>query len=160
LKFAVSATSRAPRKNEKDGVEYYFITPEAFKQKIKAGEFIEYEEVYTNLFYGSLLSEVTRIFAAGCHVIFDVDVAGGRRLKSIFGERSLSIFIQPPSIEILRKRLYNRQTESPEIIESRLAKAEYELSFASQYDAIVMSNQLEQVQADTLRIVKQFLGRS
>ncbi|MDR2231616.1 MAG: guanylate kinase [Tannerella sp.] len=159
MQFAVSATSRAPRGKEKDGVEYYFITPEAFKQKIRNDEFLEYEEVYKDSFYGSLRSEVERIFSAGCHVIFDVDVAGGRRLKNIFGERSMTVFIKPPSIEVLRKRLYGRQTDTPEVIESRLAKAAYELEFVSQYDAVVISDQLEQVLADTLQLVTAFLDR-
>jgi len=158
LKFAVSATSRAPRGSEKDGVEYYFITPQAFKEKIRAGEFIEYEEVYKDTFYGSLRSEVERIFAAGCNVIFDIDVAGGLRIKKIFETNALSIFVRPPSIEVLRKRLYYRHTDTPEMIESRLAKAQYELGFASQYDAVVISDELERVLADTLQIVKQFLG--
>jgi len=158
LQFAISATSRAPRGSEKEGVEYYFISPEAFKQKINAGEFIEYEEVYKDMFYGSLKSEVERIQSAGNHVIFDVDVAGGCRIKKNYGEKALSLFICPPSIDDLRKRLNVRGTDSPAMIENRLAKATYEMGFATAYDVIIINNDLAHAQAETLRVVQQFIN--
>ena len=130
LKFSISATSRAPRGEEKNGVEYYFLSPEDFRKRIAAGDFLEYEEVYTDKFYGTLKSEVERIFKEGNNVIFDVDVVGGCNIKKYYGNRALSVFIQPPSVEELRRRLVGRNTDSPEVIESRLAKAEYELGFA------------------------------
>ena len=157
LQFAISATSRAPRGNEKDGVEYYFLTPQAFKKKIKNGEFIEYEEVYKDTFYGTLKSEVERIQLAGNHVIFDVDVAGGRRMKEIYAEKALSIFILPPSIEALHKRLITRGADSPEMIENRLAKAQYELDFAPEFDVVIINDVLEKAQAETLKVVQQFI---
>ena len=125
LRFSISATSRAPRGMEKNGVEYYFLTPEAFKARIAKGDFLEYEEVYTDKFYGTLKSEVERILNEGDNVIFDVDVVGGCNIKRFYGDRALSVFIQPPSIEELRKRLVGRGTDTPEVIESRIAKAEY-----------------------------------
>ena len=125
LRFSISATSRAPRGTEKNGVEYYFLTPEAFKARIAKGDFLEYEEVYTDKFYGTLKSEVERILNEGDNVIFDVDVVGGCNIKRFYGDRALSVFIQPPSIEELRKRLVGRGTDTPEVIESRIAKAEY-----------------------------------
>ena len=127
LRFSISATSRAPRGTEKNGVEYYFLTPEAFKARIAKGDFLEYEEVYTDKFYGTLKSEVERILNEGDNVIFDVDVVGGCNIKRFYGDRALSVFIQPPSIEELRKRLVGRGTDTPEVIESRIAKAEYEI---------------------------------
>ena len=158
LQFAVSATSRAPRGNEKDGVEYYFLSPQAFKKKIKDSEFIEYEEVYKDVFYGSLKSEVERIMANGNHVVFDVDVAGGHRIKKIYAEKALSIFILPPSIEELHKRLYTRGTDMPAIIENRLAKAQYELGFASEFDVVIINDVLEKAQLETFHVVQQFIN--
>ncbi|MDR3262108.1 MAG: guanylate kinase [Tannerella sp.] len=158
LKFSVSATSRAPRGNEKDGVEYYFLSPEEFKHKIAAGEFLEYEEVYPGTGYGTLKSEVERRLAAGDHVIFDVDVVGGCNIKKQYGERALSVFIRPPSIEVLRNRLECRNTDSPEAIEERLARAGYELGFASEFDAVIVNDEVEKAQTETFRIVRQFLN--
>jgi guanylate kinase len=160
LQFAVSATSRAPRGNEKDGVDYYFLSPEAFKKKIEAGEFIEYEEVYKDTFYGSLKSEVERIQSAGNHVIFDVDVVGGCHIKKKYGEEALSIFVHPPSIETLRKRLGSRGTDSSDMIESRLAKAQYELGFASEFDVVIINDILEKTQAETLQVIQQFIEKA
>lgn len=158
LRFSISATSRAPRGTEQNGVEYYFLTPEEFRRRIAAGDFLEYEEVYTDKYYGTLKSEVERILAEGDNVIFDVDVVGGCNIKKFYGDRALSMFIQPPSIEELRRRLNARGTDAPEVIESRLAKAAYELSFASRFDVVVVNDDLEKAEAEALRIIQEFLG--
>lgn len=159
LKFSISATSRAPRGEEKDGVEYYFLSPEDFRKRIAAGDFLEYEEVYTDKFYGTLKSEVERIFKEGNNVIFDVDVVGGCNIKKYYGNRALSVFIQPPSVEELRRRLVGRNTDSPEVIESRLAKAEYELGFAGQFDVVIVNDDLDKAKEETLRTVRDFLDK-
>ena len=159
LKFSISATSRAPRGEEKDGVEYYFLSPEDFRKRIAAGDFLEYEEVYTDKFYGTLKSEVERIFKEGNNVIFDVDVVGGCNIKKYYGNRALSVFIQPPSVEELRRRLVGRNTDSPEVIESRLAKAEYELGFANQFDVVIVNDDLDKAKEETLRTVRDFLDK-
>lgn len=159
LKFSISATSRAPRGEEKDGVEYYFLSPEDFRKRIAAGDFLEYEEVYTDKFYGTLKSEVERIFKEGNNVIFDVDVVGGCNIKKYYGNRALSVFIQPPSVEELRRRLVSRNTDSPEVIESRLAKAEYELGFAKQFDVVIVNDDLDKAKEETLRTVRNFLDK-
>ena len=159
LRFSISATSRAPRGMEKNGVEYYFLTPEAFKARIAKGDFLEYEEVYTDKFYGTLKSEVERILNEGDNVIFDVDVVGGCNIKHFYGDRALSVFIQPPSIEELRKRLVGRGTDTPEVIESRIAKAEYELSFADKFDTVVINDDLETAKAKALQVIQAFLAK-
>lgn len=159
LRFSISATSRAPRGTEKNGVEYYFLTPEAFKARIAKGDFLEYEEVYTDKFYGTLKSEVERILNEGDNVIFDVDVVGGCNIKRFYGDRALSVFIQPPSIEELRKRLVRRGTDTPEVIESRIAKAEYELSFADKFDTVVINDDLETAKAKALQVIQAFLAK-
>ena len=159
LRFSISATSRAPRGTEKNGVEYYFLTPEAFKARIAKGDFLEYEEVYTDKFYGTLKSEVERILNEGDNVIFDVDVVGGCNIKHFYGDRALSVFIQPPSIEELRKRLVGRGTDTPEVIESRIAKAEYELSFADKFDTVVINDDLETAKAKALQVIQAFLAK-
>ena len=159
LRFSISATSRAPRGTEKNGVEYYFLTPEAFKARIAKGDFLEYEEVYTDKFYGTLKSEVERILNEGDNVIFDVDVVGGCNIKRFYGDRALSVFIQPPSIEELRKRLVGRGTDTPEVIESRIAKAEYELSFADKFDTVVINDDLETAKANALQVLRTFLAK-
>ena len=159
LKFSISATSRAPRGEEKDGVEYYFLSPEDFRKRIAAGDFLEYEEVYTDKFYGTLKNEVERIFKEGNNVIFDVDVVGGCNIKKYYGNRALSVFIQPPSVEELRRRLVGRNTDSPEVIESRLAKAEYELGFAKQFDVVIVNDDLDKAKEETLRTVRNFLDK-
>ena len=159
LRFSISATSRAPRGTEKNGVEYYFLTPAEFKARIAKGDFLEYEEVYTDKFYGTLKSEVERILNEGDNVIFDVDVVGGCNIKHYYGERALSVFIQPPSIEELRKRLVGRGTDTPEVIESRIAKAEYELSFADKFDTVVINDDLETAKAKALQVVQDFLAK-
>ncbi|MEN9919400.1 MAG: guanylate kinase [Bacteroidota bacterium] len=157
LKFSISATSRAARGTEKDGVEYYFLTPDEFREKIQNDEFLEYEEVYTDKYYGTLKSEVQRILDSGCNVIFDVDVVGGCSIKSYFGDKALAVFIAPPSVEALRSRLENRGTDSPEIINDRLAKAEYELSYAPKFDVVVMNEHLDKAQEKTVDVVSKFL---
>ena len=159
LRFYISATSRAPRGTEKNGVEYYFLTPEAFKARIAKGDFLEYEEVYTDKFYGTMKSEVERILNEGDNVIFDVDVVGGCNIKRFYGDRALSVFIQPPSIEELRKRLVGRGTDTPEVIESRIAKAEYELSFADKFDTVVINDDLETAKAKALQVIQAFLAK-
>ncbi|MDR1745878.1 MAG: guanylate kinase [Tannerella sp.] len=158
LQFSISATSRPPRSKEQDGVDYYFMTPELFQARVNAGDFLEYEEVYPGSFYGTLKSEVDRISNAGCYAVFDVDVAGGCRIKACYGAKALAVFIQPPSLEELRKRLENRGAESPEVIRKRLEKAAYELSFAPKYDVVITNDRLEQAQEEVLRVVQQFIG--
>ena len=157
LYFSISCTSRAPRGEEKDGVEYFFLTPEAFKEKIANEEFLEYEEVYENRFYGTLKAQVERQREAGQNVVFDVDVKGGINIKKHYGDDALSLFIQPPSVAELRKRLEHRGTDTPEAIEQRLAKAEYELTFASQFDQVIVNDDLEKAKQETLRVVSDFL---
>jgi guanylate kinase len=157
IQFSVSATSRQPRGEEKDGVEYYFLTPEEFRKRIANNEFLEYEEVYTNTYYGTLKSEVDRILAEGTHVIFDVDCVGGVNIKKIYGEQALSIFVMPPSVEVLRERLEKRATDTPQVIESRLAKAEYEMSFAPQFDVTVFNDDYDRAKGEVLRLVSDFI---
>lgn len=158
LAFSISATSRAPRGTEQHGVEYFFLSPEEFRQRIAAGEFLEYEEVYTDRFYGTLKAQVERQLEAGQHVVFDVDVVGGCNIKEYYGDRALSLFIQPPSIDALRQRLEGRGTDAPEVIQLRLDKAAYELTFAPKFDKVVVNDDLETAQAETLALVKQFIG--
>ncbi|MBO4664742.1 MAG: guanylate kinase [Bacteroidaceae bacterium] len=157
LHFSISATSRAPRGTEKNGVEYFFMTPEEFRSHIDAGDFIEYEEVYTDKFYGTLKSQVDAQLAAGENVIFDVDVKGAMSIKKLYGKRALSMFIQPPSIEELRTRLEGRGTDTPEVIEQRLAKAEYELSFADKFDEVVVNDNLEIAEVEAEALIEDFL---
>lgn len=159
LAFSISATSRPPRGTEQNGVEYFFLSPEEFKQRIANDEFLEYEEVYTDRFYGTLKEQVEKQSAAGQNVIFDVDVLGGCNIKKFYGERALSVFIQPPSVEELRKRLNGRGTDAPEVIESRIARAEYELGFADKFDVVVVNDDLEKAQAETLAIIQEFLNK-
>ena len=158
LSFSISCTSRAPRGIEQNGVEYFFLTPEEFKKKIQNDEFLEYEEVYENRFYGTLKSQVEHQAEAGQNVVFDVDVKGGVNIKRFYGDKALSLFIQPPSIEELRRRLEGRGTDTPEAIEQRLAKAEYELTFAPQFDHIVVNDDLQAAKEETLRLVSDFLS--
>ena len=158
LYFSISCTSRAPRGTEQNGVEYFFLTPEEFREKIQNDEFVEYEEVYENRFYGTLKSQVEKQLNAGQNVVFDVDVKGGVNIKKFYGDEALSVFIQPPSIEELRKRLVGRATDSPEAIEERLAKASYELTFANQFDTIVVNDDLEMAKNETLHQVNAFLA--
>ena len=157
LKFSISATTRPKRDYEIDGKDYYFLTPEQFKERLANDEFLEWQEVYADQFYGSLKSEVERIWSNGQTVIFDVDVLGGLNIKKFYGNRALSLFIQPPSVEELRRRLEGRGTDTPEAIENRLAKAEYELTFAPQFDKVVVNDNLEVAKQETLQLVKDFL---
>ena len=159
LQFSISATSRLPRGTEQHGVEYYFLSSDEFRQKIANEEFLEFEEVYKDRFYGTLKSEVQRILDNGGNVIFDVDVVGGCNIKDYYGEQALSIFVEPPSVEELRHRLENRGTDSPEVIESRVAKAEYELTFAPKFDVVIVNNNLEEAKEKALGIVKEFLEK-
>ena len=157
-RFSISATSRKPRGSEQDGVEYYFLTEEDFRRRISERDFLEYEEVYPGCFYGTLRSEVDRTLARGENVILDIDVQGGLNVKKIYGDRALTLFIQPPSIERLRDRLERRGTDAPEVIERRLAKAETELSFAHRYDAVVVNDDLEEACRDAARVIEDFLS--
>ena len=159
LYFSISCTSRAPRGTEQNGVEYFFLTPEEFREKIQNDEFLEYEEVYENRFYGTLKAQVERQLDAGQNVVFDVDVKGGINIKKYYGERAMSLFIQPPSVEELRCRLEGRGTDTAEAIENRLAKAEYEMTFAPQFDHIVVNDNLETAKQQTLQLVSTFLGK-
>lgn len=157
-RFSISATSRKPRGSEQDGVEYYFLTEEDFRKRISEGDFLEYEEVYPGCFYGTLRSEVDRTLDRGENVILDIDVQGGLNVKKIYGDRALTLFIQPPSIERLRERLERRGTDAPEVIERRLAKAETELSFAPMYDRIVVNDDLEEACQAAARTIEDFLS--
>ena len=158
LAFSISATSRAPRGTEQHGVEYYFLSAEEFKQRIANDEFLEYEEVYADRFYGTLKAPIEKQLAEGFNVVFDVDVVGGCNIKKYYGDRALSVFIQPPSIEELRKRLVGRATDAPEVIESRIAKAEFELGFAEKFDVVVINDELEKAKADALETIQNFLN--
>jgi guanylate kinase len=159
LSFSISATSRPPRGNEQNGVEYYFMPVGEFRQKIQAGEFLEYEEVYPGRFYGTLKSEVRRIMDMGCNVIFDVDVVGGCRIKEYYGDEALSVFVEPPSIEELQCRLEKRGTDSSEIIRDRIMKAEYELTFAPRFDVVIHNEDLETAKQEALAVVTKFIAQ-
>ena len=158
LYFSISCTSRAPRGTERDGVEYFFLTPEQFRAKIENDEFLEYEEVYDNCFYGTLKQQVERQRDAGQNVVFDVDVKGGVNIKKYYGSEAMSLFIQPPSVDELRRRLEGRGTDSAEAIEQRLAKAAYELTFAPQFDHVVINDNLETAKQETLTLIETFLN--
>ena len=157
LAFSISATSRPPRGTERNGVEYFFLSPEEFRAHIAAGDFLEYEEVYKDRFYGTLKSQVEKQLAEGQNVVFDVDVVGGCNIKRFYGDRALSVFIQPPSIGELRRRLEGRGTDAPEVIEDRVSKAEYEMSFAPKFDKIIVNDDLETAKAEALEVITQFL---
>ncbi|MBQ6226663.1 MAG: guanylate kinase [Bacteroidaceae bacterium] len=160
LAFSVSATSRPPRGQEQDGVDYYFLTPEEFRSHIEQDDFLEYEEVYEGRFYGTLKSQVEEKLAAGMNVVFDVDVKGGINIKKYYGDDALSVFIQPPSIEALRERLIRRNTDEMAQIEQRLAKAEYEMTFASQFDRILVNDDLEVAKQEAVDLLNEFLQGS
>ena len=155
--FHTADRKRAPRGTERDGVEYIFLSPEAFKKRIEDNEFLEYEEVYTDRFYGTLKSQVEAQADKGQNVIFDVDVKGGCNIKQFYGEKALSLFVQPPSIAELRRRLEGRQTDSADAIESRIAKAEYELTFADKFDHIIVNDDLAKAKEEAYNIIKQFV---
>ncbi|MBR4306774.1 MAG: guanylate kinase [Bacteroidaceae bacterium] len=158
LAFSVSATSRPPRGQEQDGVDYYFLSAEEFRRHIEADDFLEYEEVYEGRFYGTLKSQVEEKLAAGKNVVFDVDVKGGINIKKYYGDAALSVFIQPPSVEALRERLIGRNTDEMGQIEQRLAKAEYEMSFASQFDRILVNDNLEVAKQEAVALLNDFLA--
>ena len=158
LACSISCTSRAPRGTEQNGVEYFFISPEEFRDRIEKDEFLEYEEVYTDRYYGTLKSQVENQLAAGQNVVFDVDVKGGVNIKKFYGDKALSIFIQPPSIGELRRRLESRGTDTPEVIAQRIARAEFELTFAEKFDKIVVNDILEYAEADALAAIQEFLN--
>ena len=157
LAFSISCTSRRPRGTERDGVEYFFVSPQEFRERIDNDEFLEYEEVYEDRFYGTLKTQVDNQLKAGQNVVFDVDVKGGINIKRFYGDRALSIFIQPPSIDELRRRLESRATDAPQVIEDRLNKAAYELTFASQFDKVVVNDDLDKAKTETLQIIQEFL---
>ena len=157
LEFSISATSRAPRGEEKHGVEYYFLSPDEFRKKIDQEAFLEWEEVYTDTYYGTLRSEVERITDKGCNVVFDVDVVGGVNIKKMYGDEALSLFIQPPSVEELEKRLRGRGTDSDEKIAERIGKAEAEMTYAPQFDKIVVNDDLQTAINNTASLLKEFL---
>ncbi|MFR4078344.1 MAG: guanylate kinase [Prevotella sp.] len=159
LAFSISCTSRQPRGTERDGVEYFFLTPEAFRAKIERDEFLEYEEVYEDRFYGTLKAQVEAQAERGENVVFDVDVKGGCNIKRHYGQRALSIFIQPPSVEVLRERLVGRATDTPEAIEQRIAKAEYELTFAPQFDHYVVNDDLATAEQEVYNLIRRFLDK-
>lgn len=156
LHFSVSATSRSPRGEERHGVEYFFFTPDEFRRHIEAGDFLEYEEVYKDRYYGTLKSEVDRLLDNGRNVVIDVDVHGAMNIKKHYADRALLLFIQPPSIDELRRRLVGRAIDAPEVIEQRIGRAEYELSFASRFDKVVVNDNLDEAKAAALDIVKTF----
>lgn len=156
LEFSVSACSRPKRKHETHGVDYYFMTVDEFKQKINNEEFVEWEEVYKDNFYGTLKAEIERIHKKGHHIIFDMDVVGGLNLKKKFGEQALAIFVMPPSISHLEKRLKSRDTETPESIARRIGKAEVELLTANQFDTLILNDRLENAFEEAEKVVKTF----
>ena len=159
MAFSISCTSRAPRGTERNGVEYFFLSPEEFRQRIADNEFLEYEEVYKDRFYGTLKSQVESQLAKGENVVFDVDVKGGCNIKQFYGDKAMSLFIQPPSIEELRNRLVGRATDAPEVIEDRIARAAYELTFAPKFDHVVVNDDLETAKAEAYRLVKEFIEK-
>ena len=157
LHLSVSTTSRKPREGEQEGVHYFFITPEEFRKRVSNNEYIEYEEVFTDIFYGTLRSQVEDNLAKGKNVVFDIDVNGAMRIKEAYGKRALSIFIMPPSKEALRDRLIGRGTEAMEVIEKRLARAEYEMNCADKFDEIVVNDNLEVAEVEVESLIEDFI---
>lgn len=160
LAFSVSATSRPPRGKEQDGVDYYFLTPDEFRRHIEQDDFLEYEEVYEGRFYGTLKSQVEEKLAAGMNVVFDVDVKGGINIKKYYGDDAMSVFIQPPSVAVLKERLIARNTDEMAQIEQRLAKAEYEMTFSPQFDRILINDDLDVAKQEAVDLIKNFLQPS
>ncbi|OFX58391.1 MAG: guanylate kinase [Bacteroidetes bacterium GWB2_41_8] len=158
LEFSISATSRGMRHTEINGKDYYFLTPEEFRNKIDNNEFLEWEEVYQGTYYGTLKSEVERIRSAGKNVVFDVDVVGGCNIKKYYGDEALAVFVQPPSVEELRNRLVSRSTDSMDVIEKRVAKAEYELTFANQFDRIIVNEDLAKAFEEAEMCIQEFIA--
>lgn len=159
LAFSVSATSRNPRGQEQEGIDYYYMTPEAFRTQIDADAFVEWEEVYHDQYYGTLKAEILRIWGNQQHVVFDVDVEGGVSLKRVFGDRALSVFVQPPSLEVLESRLRSRGTESEANIAKRMAKAERELTYADYFDHILVNDDLERAKQEVVDLVERYLSK-
>jgi guanylate kinase len=157
--FSISATTRKPRGNEVNGRDYYFLSVEEFRSKIENNEFLEWEEVYPGSFYGTLKSEVDRICRRGENVVFDVDVTGGYNIKKIYGERALAVFVQPPSVSELERRLLSRSTDSEEVIKARIAKAEHELTFSRYFDVIIINDKLEETLKEAEERVRAFLSQ-
>ena len=157
LHFSISATSREPRGEEQNGREYYFLTLDEFREKIIEGAFLEFEEVYHNKYYGTLRSEVEKRLEDGQNVVLDIDVKGAINVKKVYGNRALLIFIQPPSIDVLRQRLEARGTDKPEVIRDRVKKAEYELSFAPKFDCIIINDELQKAVDDCVKEVREFI---
>lgn len=155
--FSVSATNRQPRPGEKNGEHYYFLTTEEFREAIERGDFVEYEEVYPGRYYGTLKSEIDRITEEGHNVVLDIDVKGGERVKKLMGDRAISMFILPPSIDELRRRLEGRGTDAPDVIDQRVGRAEFELSFAPRYDCRVVNDDLQEAVDNAERILKEFV---
>ena len=158
MAFSISCTSRPPRGTERDGVEYFFVTPDEFRRRIAAGDFLEYEEVYNDRYYGTLKSQVERQLERGENVVLDVDVKGACNIKQHYGSRALSLFIQPPSIDELRRRLEGRGTDAPAVIEDRLARAGFELTFAPRFDRVIVNDSLDRAVAEAYAAVKSFLS--
>jgi len=158
LEFSISACNRSPRTGEQDGVDYYFLSSEAFKEKIKSDAFIEWEEVYEDHFYGTLKSELDRIENKGNHVIFDIDIAGGLNLKKQFGDQALALFIMPPSVEELERRLKSRATDSEENILKRVAKAEQEIALSKHFDKVVINKDIEIAITETEKLIRSFIN--
>lgn len=159
LHFSISCTSRKPRGTEQNGVEYFFVSPEEFRQRIANGEFLEYEEVYADRFYGTLKAQVEKQLSAGENVVLDVDVKGGCNIKKIYADKALSVFVQPPSIEELHNRLNGRGTDAPEVIEDRIRRAEFELSFAPKFDHVVVNDNLEAAKQEAYETISRFLDK-
>ena len=159
LHFSISATSRPPRGKEQDGVEYFFLSPEAFRERIAAGDFLEYQEVYTDRFYGTLKSQVDSQLAQGENVVCDVDVLGAQNIKRCYGAQALAVFVRPPSIEALRQRLQGRGTDTAEVIEQRIARAEFELSHADKFDTVIVNDDLATACLEVEAAVKEFLAQ-
>lgn len=159
MQFSVSATNRPPRKGETDGVNYYFLTTDDFLAKVADGEFVEFEEVYPGRFYGTLKSEIVRATENGHNVVLDIDVKGGINVKKLFGQKAITIFIMPPSVETLRERLIKRGTDAIEVINQRVQKAEYEISFAKEYDKVIVNDNLETAIDETEKTIKDFLEK-
>lgn len=159
MHFSISCTSRQPRGTERNGVEYFFLTPDEFRAKIASDEFVEYEEVYTDRYYGTLKSQVQKQLDSGENVVFDVDVHGAMNIKKAYGDRALAIFIMPPSIDELRRRLENRATDAPEVIEQRIGRAQYEISFAEKFDTIVVNDDLTLAKQEAFEKITRFLNK-
>ena len=159
MAFSISCTSRPPRGTERDGVEYFFVSPDEFRRRIEADEFLEYEEVYKDRYYGTLNSQVENQLAKGENVVLDVDVKGGCNIKRFYGDRALSLFIQPPSLDELRRRLEGRGTDAPEVIEDRLARASFELTFADKFDHVIINDDLDRAVNEALKAVEEFINK-